>query len=469
MRGFLITLVLIPICQLLPAQNLEPVMVFPDTLRADIDTLYLDSPRFNDPIKHPIDSSNLLNMGTHGYKGVFMTIWTDMDTLVVPHVNFPYGQELHIPIASSRDTVMAVLRFQANTSDFSDEYASENKGQTIVSIPKTFELANIILYLTELSKQTGNHPQTIYTKELESHFGKFRNHPLITTLNRLGEKSLWDTYYGFRENSITFVFENDFLEYKAPHKHVYWDNTGMLGGQFRNLLYLVQDFSNKSDFQTFFNKHTDFYNDLIARQRELLPLGKMWTWLEDEFPNRMNAYKVFFSPLIGGSHSTQRYQKGFFADPDYEECVMFINSPADLDNTEYSEKLKEGLMSGIVFTEIDHNYVNPASDLHKADIKKLIRDKDRWATIAAQANYPSESAIFNEYMTHALFCVYVSESYEPEKGDQIIQMRIALMKRRGYPLFEKFNDKLLELAKDCDLTFFEMYDEIISEMEDLNK
>ena len=196
-----------------------------------------------------------------------------------------------------------------------------------------------------------------------------------------------------------------------------------------------------------------------------MPIQNMWQWLEKEFPQRMNAYKIIFSPLIGGSHSTQRFYNGFFQNPDYEECIMFVNSPSSLDEeSEYSEQLKEGLMSGIVFTEIDHNYVNPTSKKNRGSIKTLIQNKDFWATAKAQNNYGSEYAIFNEYMTHSLFCLYVKENYPTKIAEQIIENRVQLMNRRGFIRFQSFNDRLLEFTANRTQKIVESYADIIELM-----
>jgi hypothetical protein len=238
-----------------------------------------------------------------------------------------------------------------------------------------------------------------------------------------------------------------------------------MGGQFRNMLYLIQDFADQSNFRDFYNNNLDYYGKLKERESKLLPIDQMWSWLEREFPQRMDSYKIIFSPLIGGSHSTQKFQKGFFKDPEFQESVMFINSAESLDlNLQYSEELKEGLMSGIVFTEIDHNYVNPTSDQHIELIKSLFQNRDFWATKEAQQNYSSEYAIFNEYMTHSIFCLYVMENYAQELANTIIDQRIRLMEGRGYMKFKEFNKRLVKLMKDNPKTIFESYADVFKVM-----
>jgi hypothetical protein len=452
------------------AQNLESEMLYPDTLRSSQDSFYVNSPKFDKIWSHPISRKDTLNLGTSGYKGVSMTIWTDIDTIRIPHVNYPSRQLVKIPLLSQKDTALCIIRFQPNSSNFTDEYVEKQRNLFDIQILETYELANIALYLSNCSRKTGNHPKTEYTKKIDEYFAPYRNHKLIQVLNNnCRDDKYWSTYYGFRENSICFSFDkDDYLNYNTSYKHVYWDDTYLFGGQFRNILYLIQDFSSQSNFRKFYKENKDYYQKLVNRQKEILPIKEMWLWLENEFPQKMNSYKIIFSSLIGGSHSTQKFHKGFFREPEFQECVMFVNSPEGIDsNREYSEELKEGLMSGIVFTEIDHNYVNPTSRENLNAIKELLKQKDFWATTEAQQNYSSEYAIFNEYMTHSIFCLYIKEKYAKNVGREIIQKRVKLMNRRGYPKFEQFNNILLKTMSNNQKSVYDSYEEIINEMKQI--
>ena len=100
-------------------------------------------------------------------------------------------------------------------------------------------------------------------------------------------------------------------------------------------------------------------------------------------------------------------------------------------------------------------------------IKELITNKDFWATSEAQQNYSSEFSIFNEYMTHSIFCLYVLEKYESKIAEEIVNRRIQLMERRGYPKFEEFTNRLIRIMKDNPKTIYESYNEIIAEMKNI--
>ncbi|CAH0999178.1 hypothetical protein LEM8419_00475 [Neolewinella maritima] len=125
---------------------------------------------------------------------------------------------------------------------------------------------------------------------------------------------------------------------------------------FADLLYLVQDFAQQSGFRQFYRDHAADYADQIERQRRLVPVHHMWEWMERESPERMDHYAIVFSPLIGGSQSTQRFQENPFDSLySFRESIMFVNGPDEVQTTGYDTLTQEALQSGIVFTEIDHN------------------------------------------------------------------------------------------------------------------
>ena len=124
---------------------------------------------------------------------------------------------------------------------------------------------------------------------------------------------------------------------------------------------------------------------------------------------------------------------------------MFICSaegrPADR-----SEAIWEAGMTRVVFTEIDHNYVNPVSDKYVSQIDQVFSKKGFWADGVRTASYNSPYAVFNEYMTWAAFSLYAREKYSPEVAAQYIpRMEKQMAENRGFLKFAAFNQKLIQL------------------------
>ncbi|CAH0999179.1 hypothetical protein LEM8419_00476 [Neolewinella maritima] len=73
-----------------------------------------------------------------------------------------------------------------------------------------------------------------------------------------------------------------------------------------------------------------------------------------------------------------------------------------------------------------------------------------WNSRAGSGYYDSAEATFNEYLTHALFCLYVQETYPAEVARLVIDRREDLMVQRDFPRFRAFNQAFLaRFAKEA--------------------
>jgi hypothetical protein len=126
---------------------------------------------------------------------------------------------------------------------------------------------------------------------------------------------------------------------------------------------------------------------------------------------------------------------------------MFVCGPNRFEKTNHTEQQRTGLASGIVFTEIDHNYVNPVSCMYRKAIDSVFSERTIWANKQA-SGYGSAESVFNEYMTHAVFCLYIYDTYDKVTADMVVADRIYMMiDRRGFIKFREFNTALMEIRK----------------------
>ena len=70
-------------------------------------------------------------------------------------------------------------------------------------------------------------------------------------------------------------------------------------------------------------------------------------------------------------------------------------------------------------------------------------------------------------MTHSLFCIYVKENYKLSDANDIIKERVKLMVKRGFPKFDEFNKVLSNILKNRTKTVYELYPEIINQMQSI--
>ena len=409
------------------------------------DSFYVNSGNWKAPFAFSIGQRDTIDLGTDGYTGAYIDVITGKDTTRFMYANLPYEQWHYVPIASPTNKVIYRLRFNAVPASFSHEYVVENTNQVRFAIPEVYELANIIWALSPSGKRANNlNTQGAYYQQVLTYFSPYLNHPLFSQLN-FPDTDYFNRYYDFRENSLCFNFNGNNLVYTGPYYYVMGDSWDDFTSLFKKLLPLVEDFALKSNYRTFFHTNKPYYDALIRQQAELMPVRKMWDWIETRFPQRYQAYKVIFSPLIGATHSTQQFAYKANEPNWFKETVMFVSGPELVMNRPgISQTQKEGLASGIVFTEIDHNYVNPVTSRYKKQVDAIFGNRAVWTQTGGDTDsYSSPQAVFNEYMTHALFCLYVRNVYDKTTADYVIDQREKLMvDRRHYIKFREFTQQL---------------------------
>ncbi len=317
-------------------------------------------------------------------------------------------------------------------------YIRTHKGMVQIEIPGVYELTNIAIALTDYGLDNPNAVRKggEYYERVKEQFLSHRNHPLISTIGFSGKQS-FSRYYGFRENSARYRFDGDRIVLSGiyPTRWAWFPDT------FTDHLNLVEDFARETRFREFYRDNRSFYEEQIETYREVVPVKRMWEWLENQFPQRYDSCKVIFSPLIGGSHSTQRC-----AGEGFREMIMFVSGPSF--SLDLADEVREGLLSRVVFTEMDHNYVNPTTWDFWFQVGGAFHRTERWNR---QSGYRNPIQTFNEYMTWAVFLLYADDVYEGPAFEEIRRITIdTMVKRRKFIRFEEFSDKLLYLYRNRD-------------------
>jgi hypothetical protein len=114
----------------------------------------------------------------------------------------------------------------------------------------------------------------------------------------------------------------------------------------------------------------------------------------------------------------------------------------------------------MVFTEIDHNYVNPETDKYIDKVNTYFKDKNKWTAGKESKGYSSAYAVFNEYMTWSVYLLYCYDQYNNEDF-KIINDRIVkyIINKRGFHRFDDFHGTMLSLYsnKKEDETVSDLY------------
>lgn len=397
-------------------------------------------------------TNDTIRINTNAYQNSFI-VYGNNDSIVVTQDKTRKLEDQHtyITIFSPSKKVVVRATFWAMNHEFSNKYIRKQIGKSTFELPEIYELANIVLTLAcePLNKPGYILSNTGYYKEVLAHFKPFQNHPAIQALGFKDDNELGEKYFSFRENSYCFKIDrsNRIVKNGQYHKVFYTKFSSI----FEDNIGLLNDFIKQSNFRSFYKKHQSYYDALLKKTEAYMPMKKMWKWVESEFPQRSQSYKTIISPLIDGNHSTINYTWLGNPNKPFRESLMFVcGSERYEGKSEYTDKQIEGFLSGVVFTEIDHNYVNPTSDKYLDRINKIFAKREIWAVAGKPGDsYKTPYTVFNEYMTHALFFIYLLDiGFTGSDYELVRNRRIAMNEdRRGFRLFTKFTDHLIELYR----------------------
>lgn len=319
---------------------------------------------------------------------------------------------------------------------FSAQYRSEMQGRVTYEVPEVGELLHVVAALTPFGKaDTGIIDRsTDYYEEVIEHFEAYQEHPVIKKIQKELRRN---RYNRLKMDACGFYFsETGAIKKDSTYPTMSFESKNWLEKYIDDL----EDFSRQSDFRPFFKRHQSLYEAQIALQKEQLAVKDQWAWLENMFDSRYDSYRITFSPLVYGSHAANH-----FTDGEFRQSVMFIGPPYTTDK--YTKKQLEGLAGRMVFTEIDHNYVNPLSDRFKKEIEAFIGGLEAWNAMKYR-DYPNALSTFNEYLTYALYSLYVTDHYHEEDAALIIGRCEAIMQDRGFIRFPEFNEQVLRFYKE---------------------
>ena len=210
----------------------------------------------------------------------------------------------------------------------------------------------------------------------------------------------------------------------------------------------LEDFAAQTNFRQFYADHGDYYNTQTTLAADLCDAAAARDWLAAQFPAAYDNHTITLSPLVGGTHN-------FFPvstpDESVTQALMFVpifhgegKTAGDVPIQERAEYCR------LSFTEIDHGYVNPATDLYTAEVDNVMPDVTTWNSIEInQRAYSTPYDTFNEYMTFAAYALFLSETLPEE--DQVTAVEAVedfMIDIRGFTKFRAFNQELLRLYQE---------------------
>lgn len=343
---------------------------------------------------------------------------------------------------------------------FDDNFKKRHAGKTNVEVPEVYELMNILIAISPTGMADKNlvYTSSDYYKKVVSHFAKYQNEKAVLSIEALLKQ---DNYYNLKMDSYAFLYDKNGRIVPHPNYHVInWSNINSISP---DLLEEMNDFAKKSGFRKFYQSSRKVYSEQTKFYQKEVNFDQMVSWLRKHFPStKYNYYNVIFSPLVYGNQSTQQFE-----DNDFKEAQLHVNfpyyNPAMAKKFKHSYNLFRG---NILFTELNHNFINPEAEKYAARIKLVLSDLPKWEESgkAAQFGYANPMACFEEYMNWGLVLLYMNDYAAPQDLPKMIdEINNTMTSYRGFSKFDVFGKHLLDLYRNRknNVTVADLYPQII--------
>jgi len=343
------------------------------------------------------------------------------------------------------------------------DHIEQNKDKLRIEIPETYELLHIVISLGEFGQNSPMiYKDSNYYQEVQKYFGEYKSHPIVEKLSYSLAKSR-SNYNKWKNYSAYYYFDDNKLS--AISNYSFYDENN-----FSSNLDLFLDFAQKSSYLDFYRQHNSFYQEQINRFESKSMINEIWSWLEINFAAEYDSHRIVFSPLAGSTpHNTFAFKATNY---DYQETFIFVqglDSYSQSFNGELSKDEQRGLFISNLFTEIDHNYVNPATNNYLSEIAPAFSNLKKWNQ---QQGYSSIPMTFNEYMTWATFTVFAAENFDDSLFNKTRNIQeLIMVQGRQFKEFKAFNQQVLQLYEDkeSDEKLVDLYPDIIKWADEHNK
>ncbi|MEM1002605.1 MAG: hypothetical protein AAGH46_08150, partial [Bacteroidota bacterium] len=327
----------------------------------------------------------------------------------------------------------------------------ESQNPISIEYPETYELANIILALTDYGKtdETEVRKGFDYYDKMQTFFQPVSNHALLDSVNY--SREMWESYLSFRTDSYAFAFDE---QNQLKRQFEFYTNEGFQ--PFDEHLDLINDFVRVSNFRTFFKENQDYYDRISKKYKKTQFIREMKDFLDREFGNQYKSndqYTIVLSPFA--------FRMNCHRDIDSTTTADFITIPRYVlfDSVAVS---REDLATSIhnLFTEMDHGYVNPTTDIHQELVHKNF-NPNLWDN-GSGYNDEGNFGVFNEYMTWAVYDIFLKEHF-PEFAEEIGLYWSYQNDSRGFKFAHLFTQKLLSLyeQKQANEKIIDLYPKLL--------
>jgi outer membrane protein assembly factor BamB len=347
---------------------------------------------------------------------------------------------------------------------FNEEYIRTRRGKIFIDIPPAYELINAAIAMTSFGKKNTNfvYQKSEYYQRVMDWFNEFAEHPFVASLDSV-LLSNSGYYASLKMNGNAFVFDNNGQIQRSP----VFDRTGFRYQSSNTLMPFfesMRSFASETRFIDFYYQNSDTYENLISVYRDSIDIKGMREWLQNHFPGTesYDTYNIIFSPLVAYNQSTTWFESNGF-----KELQPHVNFPyrRDITNVLPLSKTSEYIYRGtIVFTELNHGYINPEADKYGSRIGDAVSNRKIWVDSTQSPGYYRGTAVFNEYMNWGLISLRILDYVPQEEQEKLItKLERTMVRGRSFIRFKEFNRFLIDIYRNRDhgTTIADLYPWII--------
>lgn len=385
---------------------------------------------------------------------------TDIDSITFslkPGQTYPF-----VVLLNGRDSAFTEVKGVVYTKParFTESYKKANDGKTRLEIPPVYELVNVLLALTPTCQSDSGivSRQPPYYPAVMHRFTTYLDEPIINLMDSLVKAG---RYFDIKTDAYAFDYDpQGHIIRSTIYDRINWGRANSL----LPYVHWLQQFSDKVNFLQFYLDNQAIYTAQIQTYHDSLQVGEMVTWLNRNFPTtRYNVFKVIWSPLVGNNQSAT-----WLEDNGFREMQAHVNFPyrAMTDLIGVSTRSNRVKRGNIVFTEINHAFINPEGEksTYAEGINRAFANVSKWAEGLALKNYGNAYACFNEYLNWGLVSLrYLDYADGSDLGKLSANVETAMVKRRGFYRFADFNRYLIGLyqTRKSGDTIADLYPQIV--------
>jgi hypothetical protein len=325
-----------------------------------------------------------------------------------------------------------------------------------VSVDDRIELMSIIFYLAG-NPEYGRPGVESYAKDVEQHFGGFRDHEAIRMARRL--RSTRGVSYDAPMSLAVHLADVQSLALRLPLEP--WPaglDARWKPDEVEQFLVAGRRFAEASRFEDFFAAHGDVYAGACERMRQTLVDHARLEWFDQFFGQRSGAT---FHLVIGMLNGPSNYASRLVGDEaEHLYCILGVWR-----TDARGEAVFGRAVMPTVIHEFCHSYANPLVDAHMEELKEAGEKLYRWRKplMDAQA-YRAGSTVLRESLVRACVVRYryaaegapagIAEVLEQQQRgfSSVIPLSALLaeyeQQREEHPTLESFMPRIVALLNE---------------------